>query len=127
MRSADTRADRSTDLAEGVTLARMDNEPVPVSTDALPDFLDAHANELPDAEGVRGILWAYRDTRDDWREHPQYGAPFQGETPSLEGPPTLERLSGILDGLFIAMQWLALPLEDLPDYEESWRPAPLSQ
>lgn len=104
----------------------MTDEPVPVSVGALPDFLSTHADEVPDPDAVRGVLWAYDDTLKEWRAHPFHGGPpRRDEPPTLDGPPTFQRISGRLDGLFLAMQWLALPLADLPDYNPMWRPAVL--
>ncbi|MFC8597180.1 hypothetical protein [Isoptericola sp. NPDC057191] len=87
----------------------------------LPDFLRANADKLADPEAVRLVLTAYEDTLAEFREHPNYGNPFVAEAPVFGGPPTLERLSGRLDGYFDALKGLALPLAGEPDYNAEWR------
>jgi len=93
---------------------------------ALPQFLLDHAAELPDRAAAEGVVAAYVDTLEELRTHPFFGGPVrQDEKPSLTGPATFQRLSGRLDGLFLAMQWLAHPLADRADYDSTWIPAVL--
>lgn len=94
----------------------------PRDPEALPTFLSAHADDLPQPDAALALVEYYRDELAEMRAHPNHGNPFQPETPSLDGPATLERISGRLDGLFIALRWLALPLAHYPDYNEEWRP-----
>ncbi|GAA1739166.1 hypothetical protein GCM10009809_38250 [Isoptericola hypogeus] len=93
----------------------------PRDIDALPNFLRANADTLPDPEAARLVLAAYEDDLAEFREHPNYGNPLVAETPVLDGPPTLERISGRLDGLFYALKVLAVPLAGQPGYSAEWR------
>lgn len=93
---------------------------------ALPRFIREHADELLDPAAARGVALAYESDLSDLRSHPFYGMPEQqDERPSLSGPPTFQRISGRLDALFLAMQWLAYPLAGHEDHDPTWVPAAL--
>ncbi|GAB3092283.1 DUF6221 family protein [Isoptericola nanjingensis] len=95
----------------------------PRDIDALPDFVRANLDALPDPEAARLVLAAYEDGLADFRGHPNYGNALVAETPVPDGPPTLERISGRLDGLFFALKALAAPLARRPGYNAEWQVA----
>ena len=51
----------------------------------------------------------------------EYRTVTLGEEPDLDKMPD-EIFTGLLYGLTDAMQWLAVPYADHPDYDEAWRP-----
>jgi hypothetical protein len=103
------------------------DEPVDVTTRpdiaGLPNFVRGNLDSLPDPQAARVVVTAHEDALAEFKAHPYYDGPTrQDEAPSLAGPPTFQRLGGRLDGLFLALKWLALPLADEPGYNEEWRP-----
>lgn len=89
--------------------------------EALPAFLREHADDHPDPAAVLGLVALYEDTLEEFRTHPYWGGPVrQDEMPSIDGPPTFQRISGRLDGLFLAMKWLAMSLSSKPGYQKEW-------
>ncbi|WP_407316660.1 hypothetical protein UQW22_09945 [Isoptericola halotolerans] len=92
----------------------------PSDIDALPDFIRAHSSELPDPDAALAVLKMYEDTLVDFRGHPDAGNPFTTQTPTFDGPPTLERISGRVDGLFYALKAMASSLSSSPDWNSEW-------